>query len=292
MPNKMVDIDKLLSGSIDMHLHPGPDAFKCRVDALEAANQAKQAGMKAIVLKNHYYPTAPLAMMINQLVPDFTTIGSLCLDQEMGGLNADAVEYAGKTGARVVWMPTFSSANSRSKMRALGLPLQGEGFSILDAEGKLVPEITPILKIIKQYDMVLASGHISPAETFALEKEARKLGINKFVVTHPLDHEFFTQAFSKQDLVQLTQNGAFIECTFIAFLASEFRHDPAHMVDIIKTVGAGQCIVSTDLGQSFNPLPVEGLRMFIVTLLKYGVTEDEINLMIRINPAKLLGLSA
>jgi hypothetical protein len=288
----MVDIDKLLSGSIDMHLHPGPDAFKCRVDALEAANQAKQAGMKAIVLKNHYYPTAPLAMMINQLVPDFTTIGSLCLDQEMGGLNADAVEYAGKTGARVVWMPTFSSANSRSKMRALGLPLQGEGFSILDAEGKLVPEITPILKIIKQYDMVLASGHISPAETFALEKEARKLGINKFVVTHPLDHEFFTQAFSKQDLVQLTQNGAFIECTFIAFLASEFRHDPAHMVDIIKTVGAGQCIVSTDLGQSFNPLPVEGLRMFIVTLLKYGVTEDEINLMIRINPAKLLGLSA
>jgi hypothetical protein len=275
-----------------MHLHPGPDAFKCRVDALEAANQAKQAGMKAIVLKNHYYPTAPLAMMINQLVPDFTTIGSLCLDQEMGGLNADAVEYAGKTGARVVWMPTFSSANSRSKMRALGLPLQGEGFSILDAEGKLVPEITPILKIIKQYDMVLASGHISPAETFALEKEARKLGINKFVVTHPLDHEFFTQAFSKQDLVQLTQNGAFIECTFIAFLASEFRHDPAHMVDIIKTVGAGQCIVSTDLGQSFNPLPVEGLRMFIVTLLKYGVTEDEINLMIRINPAKLLGLSA
>jgi hypothetical protein len=286
-----INVDQLVAGSIDMHLHPGPDAFKCRVDALEAATQAKQAGMKAIVIKNHFYPTAPIAMMVNQLVPDFRVIGSLCLDYEMGGLNADAVEYAGKTGARVVWMPTFSSLNSRAKMRGLGLPMQGDGFSILDSQGQLVPEIPNILKIIKKYDMVLASGHISPAETFALEKEARQIGIDKFVVTHPLDHEFFSQAFTKQDLVQLALNGAFIECTFIAFLASEFRHDPAHMVDIIKTVGAKQCIVSTDLGQSFNPLPVEGLRMFLVTLLKYGVTPDEINVMTKTNPAKLLGLS-
>jgi hypothetical protein len=287
---QIVDYDKLVSGSIDMHLHPGPDAFKCRVDAMEAASQAKQAGMKAIVIKNHSYPTAPIAMMVNQLVPDFKVFGSICLDYEMGGLNVHAVQYAAKAGARVVWMPTFSSSNSRSKMRGLGLSLEGEGFSILDDKGMLVPEINPILAVIKQYDMVLASGHISPAETFTLQKEALKLGIEKFVVTHPLDHEFFSQAFSKQDLVQLAKNGAFIECTFIALLASEFRHDPAQMVDVIKTVGAEQCIVSTDLGQGFNPLPVEGLRMFIVTLLKYGITEDEINLLTKINPSKLLGL--
>ena len=248
--------------------------------------------MKAIVIKNHFYPTAPIAMMVNQLVPDFNVFGSVCLDYELGGLNAHAVEYSAKAGARVVWMPTFSSANSRSKMRGLGLPLEGEGFSILDDKGQLVPEINPILAIIKQNDMVLASGHISPTETFALQKEVRKLGIDKFVVTHPLDHEFFSQAFSKQDLILLAKNGAFIECTFIAFLASEFRHDPAQMMDVIKTVGAEQCIASTDLGQGFNPLPVEGLRMFIVTLLKYGITEDEINLMTKINPGKLLGLSA
>ena len=107
-----------------------------------------------------------------------------------------------------------------------------------------------------------------------------------------MDHEFFSQAFSKDDLVQLARNGAFIEFTFIALLASEFRHDPAEMVDVLRTVGAEQCIVSTDLGQSFNPLPVEGLRMFLITLLKYGVTEDEISLMIKTNPEKLLGLNA
>jgi len=292
MAIKIVDYDKLMSGSIDMHLHPGPDAFKCRVDALEAASQAKQAGMKAIVIKNHFYPTAPIAMMVNQLVPDFTVFGSVCLDYEMGGLNVHAVEYSAKAGARVVWMPTFSSANSINKLRGLGLPLEGEGYSILDDKGQLAPEILQMLAIIKQYDMVLASGHISPIETFALHKEACKMGIDKFVVTHPLDHEFFSQVFSKQDLILLAKNGAFIECTFLAFQASEFRHDPAEMVDVIKTVGAEQCIMSTDLGQIWNPLPVEGLRMFIVTLVKYGVTEDEINLMTQINPGKLLGLNA
>ncbi|UCG05103.1 MAG: hypothetical protein JSV83_14390, partial [Desulfobacterales bacterium] len=162
----------------------------------------------------------------------------------------------------------------------------------LDSKAQLVPEIHQILPIIKQHDMVLASGHMSPAETFALEKEARRLGINRFVVTHPLDHEFFSQAFSKNDLILLAKNGAFIEFTLIALLTWEFRHDPAEMVDVIKTVGAEQCIVSTDLGQIWNPRPVEGLRMFIVTLVKYGVTEDEINLMIKTNPAKLLGLNA
>jgi len=287
---KLIDYDRLLLGSIDMHLHPGTDAF-CRIDALEAARQARQAGMKAIVIKDHFIPTAPIASMVNRLVPDFQVFGSICLDYETGGLNVRAVEYSARAGARVVWMPTFSSANSRAKMRELGVPLEGEGFSITDGSGQLLPEIHPILAVIKENDMVLASGHMSPAETFALEKEARRVGINKFVVTHPLDHEFFSQAFSKDDLVRLAENGAFIELTFIALLPSEFRHDPAEMVDVIKTVGPERCIVSTDLGQSFNPLPVEGLRMFLITLLKYGITEEEISLMIKTNPGKLLGIN-
>ncbi len=290
MARKIVDIDKLLTDSIDVHLHPGPDTFKCRVDALEAAKQAAQVGMRALVIKNHFYSTAPLAKMVNQLVPNFTVFGSICLDYEIGGLNAPALEYAAKMGAKVVWMPTFSSANSRAKMRGLGLQVEGDGFSILDNQGELVPEIEPILKIVKQHDMILATGHISPAETFALDRAARNIGIHKFVITHPLDHEFVTQPLSEQELVQLAQNGALIECTFVTFLPSEFRHDPVHMVNVIRSVGAKQCILGTDMGQLFNPLPVEGMRMFFTTLLKNGITEDEINLMAKTNPGKLLGL--
>src|SRR5512136_2667235 len=118
------DLDDLLRGAIDMHLHPGPDMFPCRVDALEAAKQARQVGMRAIVIKNHTYPTTPLAMMVAQLVPEVAVFGSICLDDDIGGLNADAVEKHAGMGARVVWMPTFSSSNSRAAMRKLGMKLE------------------------------------------------------------------------------------------------------------------------------------------------------------------------
>src|SRR5512136_2653888 len=107
-------IDELLRGSIDMHLHSGPDVFPCRVDALEAAKQARQVGMRAIVIKNHSYPTTPLALTVGQLVPEVAVFGSICLDYDIGGLNADALEKHAAMGAKVVWMPTFSSTNSRA----------------------------------------------------------------------------------------------------------------------------------------------------------------------------------
>ena len=59
--------NEMLKGAIDMHLHCGPDTMPC-IDPIEAAEQAKQAGMRAIVLKNHHYTTAPLAEIVGQLV--------------------------------------------------------------------------------------------------------------------------------------------------------------------------------------------------------------------------------
>ncbi len=284
------DIDNLFNGSIDMHLHCGPDEMRYRVDALEAAEQAAEAGMRAIVLKNHSFPTTPLASTIGPLVPDIEVFGSVCLDYEIGGLNLDALEKHARLGARVVWMPTFSSTNSRDKMKALGLALEGEGFSILDAEGKLIPEIAGILSVIKEYDIVLANGHISPAETFALVEAARKAGIGKIVITHPSDYQFLDKTLSLEQQQQLAEMGAYIEQTLVTLLPTEFSDDPAERVKTIRTIGAEHCIMSTDLGQYWNPPPAEGMRFFISTLLRKGITPDEIELMVKKNPAGLLGL--
>jgi len=286
----MIDFDLLMRGAVDMHVHHGPDTKPRRVDALEAARQARQAGMRAIVLKSHSYPTAPLASMINQLVPGITVIGSICLDYEIGGLNLYALETSARLGARVVWMPTFSSANSRDRMKTLGFDLEGDGFSIIDANGRLVPEIPLIVSMVKQYGMVLASGHLSPSETFALIDEAHKTGIHRMIITHPLDVEFFDHPFSADDLHRLVQMGAFVELTFVGLLPTEFRHDPVHMVEVIKALGADHCIMSTDLGQFNNLLPAEGMRLFIATLLQKGVEEKDIEIMTKVNPARLLGL--
>lgn len=287
----MNDLDGLIRGAVDMHMHLAPDIMPMRLDALEAAQQAKNVGMRGIVLKNHFYPTAPLATIVGKLVPEVGVFGSICLDFEIGGLNYRALEISAKLGAKVVWMATLSAANSRGKMNSsLGLNLEGEGYSILDKNGELVPEIPRILDIIKEYDMVLASGHISPAETFALFGEAKKAGIQKLVVTHASNAEVVDEALSLEDQKKLASMGACIEHTAVDIMPSDFGHNPAGMVEVIKATGAEHCILSTDMGMAQTLLPTEGMRLFVSSLLRYGITPEEIELMVKVNPSRLLGL--
>ena len=277
--------EMLVKDSIDMHVHHGPDAhIRRRVDAMQAALQAEEAGMRAIVLKNHDYPTAPLAHMVNQQVKNLTVFGSLCLDFEIGGLNPAAVKVSGRLGAKVVWMPTFSSANDRKK---LGLDV--EGISIVDEEGKILPVVQEILDIVKTHDMVLATGHVSAPEAFALVKEARQRKIKKIVVTHPLEQRVGA-TLSLEEQQQLAQKGAFIEHCFLCTMPLGDQLNPNRIVEAVKAVGAEHCILTTDLGQDWNPPPAEGMRMMVGTLLRCKLSVEEIETMIKTNPAELLGL--
>ncbi len=284
------NLDELLAGSIDMHLHIGPDEMDARVTGLQAAEQAAEVGMKAIVLKNHSYPTTSVAVLVRELVPDVKVFGGICLDYEIGGLNIDALQKHACIGVKVAWMPTFSSKNSREKMRALGLQLDGEGFSILSDSGKLVPEIDPILDIIKQYDMVLATGHMSPPEIFALVESARGKNIEKIVITHPSDVEFMEITLTMEELKKLAGMGAYIEQTTVTLLPTEFCHSPQERVEMIRAIGVEQCIMSTDLGQYWNPYPAEGFRFFMAILLRNGLSPEDIEIMAKKNPSWLLGL--
>ena len=283
----MTDIDQLLRGSIDLHIHPGPDVISRRLDAMEAAQQARQAGMRAIVIKNHFYPTAPLAKLVRQLVPGIEVFGSLCLDHEVGGLSPAALKNSAELGAKIVWMPTFSAANAR---RSPASTSQTTGLSIVDSSGKLLSEITPILELVKQYDMVLATGHISPAETHVLIKEAVKVGISKLIITHPLEQGISVEPFALEDLQRLARMGAFIELTCLGLLPTSGGNNASKIVEVIKAIGARYLIMSTDLGQAYNPTPAEGMRLFIATLVNKGIASEEIDLMVKVNPGKLLGL--
>jgi len=278
--------ERLVKGSIDMHVHHAPDAhIRRRVDALQAAIQAEEAGMRAIVLKNHDYPTAPLAYLVNQHVQNLTVFGSLSLDFEIGGLNPAAVEASALLGAKVLWMPTFSSSNDREK-RGLG----GEGIRIVDEKGKILSVVQEILEIVKSHNMVLATGHVSAAEAFALVDEARERGITKIVVTHPLEQRVGV-TLSIEEQQQMAAKGAFIEHCFLCTMPLGDRLDPRRIVEAVKAVGAEHCILTTDLGQDWNPPPAEGMRMMVGTLLRCKLSVEEIETMTKINPAGLLDLS-
>lgn len=268
-------IDELLQGSIDMHIHSGPDPrVERRLDALQVAHQAQEVGMRAIVLKSHEYPTAPLAYVVNQVVKDISVFGSIALDLDVGGLNTHAVETSAKLGAKIVWMPTLTAAND---MRRRGIT-EG-GITILDENGKLLPVVGEVLDIIKSYQMVLATGHLSIPETFALVAEAKRKGLSKIVITHPVVEQH-----------QLAEEGTFFEHCFNRTMPLLGRQDPMTIVEAVKAVGVERCVMSTDFGQAVNPAPAEGMRMMIATMLRCGLSEKEMELMVKVNPAKLLGL--
>ena len=289
----MNTIEALVSGAIDMHVHFGPESLmERRQDALQLARSAREIGLRALVLKCREYNTVPLALLVSELVPEVQVFGSLTLENEIGALNPSAALSAARMGAKVIWMPTFSSSNSKAVVeRVLGLKLRGVEQVIVDSGGKLKAEAKEILQIAKEYRIVLASGHISPPEVVALAEEAQRTGFDKLVVTHALQGALTRVLLSRDQLKELAKEGVYIEHSFWDVLPTMSLFDPQKIVDLVNDVGAEHSIMTTDLGQSYNPPAPEGMRLFIGTLLRKGLNADQIELMVKTNPAKLLGLT-
>ncbi|OPY76326.1 MAG: hypothetical protein A4E64_01575 [Syntrophorhabdus sp. PtaU1.Bin058] len=273
-------IEGLMDGAIDFHVHPGPDPYhKRRLNVLDLALQAKAMGMRAIVAKNHQFCTANLAALVNEMVPGFLMIGSLCLNRETGGINPDVVEAAIKGGTKVIWMPT-SSSTMDSKVKP-GIPL-------LDDKEKLLPAVTTILELIKAHDIVLGTGHVSLKEIYALTAGAKRIGA-RITITHPMTTGFGCTLTVEQQK-ELVAMGAVIEHSFVACMPVLGGMNPKLMVDCIKTLGAENCILDTDMGQNANPSPPEAFRSMVGTMLQFGLSGEEMEQLIKVNPARLLGL--
>ena len=277
---------ELVRGAIDMHCHHGPDPHRQRsVDAEEAVREADAIGMRALVLKSHAYPTGPIAILMQKQVERLRVFGGICCDFEVGGLNPAAVEVALRTGAKVVWMPTFSSIPDRRKLK-----LPGPGIALLDERAKPVSPVHEILRLAKQHDAVVATGHVDLPELFALADACRELGV-KLVMTHALE----TQVGADHTLahaVEMADRGAMIEFTYLSCMPGGFAatHDPATFARAIAAVGPARAIMSTDFGQDRSPHPAIGMQLFIDEMLRAGLTVADVDLLARKNPARLLGL--
>lgn len=283
----MTSADELVVGAVDMHCHHGPDPHRARsVDAAEAVAEAEALGMRAIVLKSHAYPTGPVAILMQKTVPRLRVFGGICCDFEVGGLNPAAVEVALRTGAKVVWMPTFSSVVDRRK---LGLP--GPGIPLLDERGALLPAVEEILRLARAYDAVVATGHTDLAEQFALVDAARPLGV-RTVMTHALE-TLVGPDHTLADVVELADRGATIEFTYLTCIPGGMAatEEPATFAHAMMTVGPARAVMSTDFGQAASPHPADGMRLFIAEMLRAGVPAPAVDLMARRNPSRLLGLA-
>jgi microsomal dipeptidase-like Zn-dependent dipeptidase len=283
---------RLISGAIDTHLHVGPESRLIRKqNAVQVARTAREMGMKAIMLKNREYGTVVAARLAQDLVPGIGVFGSYTMDNEAGGLNPGAVLAWIKMGARYIWMPTATAANSKGKvLKSRKLDLPGEGITILDAKGKLKPVVHEILKIVSENDVTLGTGHLSPEEHFVLVEEAIKAGVKRVVLTHVHCDQLTEVILTDKEIVKLVKMGAMVEYCYWTCHNNIYNIEPKVLADSMKLAGFEHCVMSTDFGQNDNPTAPEGLKLYIGVMLENGVAEKDIETMVKKNPAKLLKL--
>jgi uncharacterized protein DUF6282 len=300
--------DPSLVGAIDVHLHVDPDAPGTggvirAVDVFDATRIAMARGMRGFVFKTHQDTgSASAAYMVRKHIsPTFEIFGRMASNYATGGINVAALEHFTqiKGGwARIFEMPTRDSITAttrpgsmeraelaRSRPWMLMMPAETPPFIAVSRNGDLVPEVKHLIGVlakIRTVDsngrMVLATGHATPEEHLLLAREGRNAGIN-VLLTHPGDIP---------QLPEVARLGAFIEVTASRIYRNEAGR--AEAAALIRKVGAEHIVVGTDCGQTNNVYPTDCLVLAARGLRAQGITQREIDLMYKINPAKLLGL--
>jgi Family of unknown function (DUF6282) len=288
-----------LDGAYDLQVHVAPDIIERRIDDIDLAKEFLAKGLRGFVLKSHYLPTAERARVVSKAVPGIAAYGAIVLNHSVGGLNPVAVEIAGRSGCKIVWMPTVDAANEtagrldgKNEKLPFWAKIQRElastgiappPISVLDEREQVSGAARVCLELIAKHDMIFATGHLGRNEIFKLVAAARDIGVRKIVVTHA---EFPSQNLSPDEQRELAEMGAFIEHCFTTMYTGKASWEG--VFDSIRKAGIARCLLSTDLGQIINPGVSDGFSMFAQRLLDDGFTVEEIRRMAVTNPRELL----
>jgi hypothetical protein len=291
----------LVRGAYDVHIHVAPDVLRRRIDDVVLAERFAAVGMAGFVLKSHYVPTAERAAVVRRARPGVDVLGAVTLNASVGGMNPIAVEIAGRGGAKVVWLPTVDSANQRNCQTAepdgatppmwaqLQDDLRADGMAadpvdVLTPEGDVTERTRQVLRLIAKHDMALATGHLHQDESARVIDAAVAEGVRRIVVTHP---EFTSQRIGAQRQRELAAKGALLERCFTTPYTGKVAWDL--WFHNIRAAGPQNSVLSSDLGQPFNPPVEDGLALCADRLLEAGFGDDEIRVMAVHNSRWLVG---
>lgn len=286
----------LLRGALDLHVHSGPSTMPRQLDHLQAAEEAAAAGMRGLLFKDHHYSVAPFIPLMERVLGDrgLAMYSGLVLNNSTGGFNPFVVDAQLKMGAKLIWMPTAQAANHiRSAHRKVRLASNVElrsspALSVVDGYGNILDEVKQILDMIAEFDAILSSGHLHVWEIWRLFEEAKKRGVKRLLINHPM----YGLHFTYDDIRDLAAMGALVEQSAAMYVDSRFNvYSPQELKEHILAAGVAHSSIGSDLGQVDNPTPVEGMRQAIKLCLALGFTEAEVRTMVADNPARLVGLS-
>ena len=311
--------DPALKGAIDMHAHQDPDSFgpsygqaARSIDALDLYTRAKASGMRGFIIKGHLDQTAGLAYYVRKLHPDMEIFGGMGSNLTTGTkVNPWAIthmaEIKGGWG-RIVWMPSWDSENSIHRLprrppayvavaQCKGLPFWINYPKPCPDGGELLPEVKEALEVIAKAktrdsngDLILATGHNSPPEVKLMVKEAVRVGVKHIIITHPLlDIVDMTAAEIKETVAM----GPEIYAEFTSGFGNPNARPEVvkRYVEGIRAAGVERSFVSSDTGQLNSNWQPDALANAAKALRANGFTERELDLLFKINPAKILGIA-
>ena len=251
------------------------------------------AGYRAVMFKSNDFSCHDRAYIIRQVLPEAECFGSFCMNRVHGDkVNPFAAQKAVETSGglcRCIWMPTLDAAyHYQCEGR------EEKGIPVLDDSGQVLPEVVRVMEICAEAGIIFATGHASPQESITLARKAKEIGVNKFVVTHANSHFWKMTADQIKQCIDL---GAYIEYCYLPCLWGEGTKMPQYPRQSIGEfagfvrIDPSRSFISTDLGQAVMLHPVEGMRDCILKLQAEGIPQSDIDLLVRHNPAWLIGLT-
>lgn len=319
-PVDPAQIDKLMNGLIDIHVHGAPAGgwLAGRPTVIQTTMAASEQKVGGLVFKDHNTMTNNFGQIVNEAMEivkslkaekgeDFTPTklyGGIVLNEAVGGLNPTAVRtaLAGYGDCVEVWLPSLSAKWQIDNIYAeRGLPSPG-GIVISEDNGDMVPEMAEILDIMADYNnnsegrrVALAACHVSNREKFDLLRYIKKRGMDIDVV---IDH--VTQQLTiatEEEMNEMLDLGAYLQFAETSCVPWTGMQDWVINFDFSFTVlknllnkrGAEHLCLCSDSGQPSHEF-VPGWRSFLKTLLAQGVSEADIRTMSVDVPKKICGI--
>ena len=286
----------ILKGILDIHLHTGPSVAKREVDVADMLKEAIVAGYRGFLVKDHYFPSCMGVTMVQEHndAQGVEIYSSMALNNSIGLFNPLAVDTAASMGAKIIYFPTVSSKNHidhhKGKFAGAGNQKVAETPVVyVDEQGNMDPMAIECLKVIAERDLVLGTGHGTAWEIDHLVEKAFELGVKRVLVNHPQFHI----GASYEQMTKWAKMGAYIEMNVCVYHSCSVLGplDDTSIGGMLKAVPLENLILDSDMGQKGNGSPVEGMFRFICKLMdEYGLSEEDIDLIAKKNPAKLLGV--
>jgi hypothetical protein len=282
--------DEILRGALDVHIHANPCTLLGRTqDVIDVAIDAAHAGIVAVCHKDHHHSTVGAATMAQHHIDDLF---------EKGEILTRVACYGGVPSTFTLDPKYVETAVALPAMKMLWLN-SVNGEVLIDGNRRVKPEAAAWIQLAKAHGLGITLGSPSQSKKYegideyvgimpVVEKIA-EIGV-RGVLDHPLAH------FTPKEIQEMTAtDGIYAGIFGYPTLPDVMKApvvDPRATQELIELIGPERCIIASDEGQLLAATAVETMRILVRLMLCYGLSREQIRLMVVANPRRLLYLDA